>query len=98
MVPAENKTLRKPSYGARAVVWPAIIAGLQLIIWIFMYSEERADSRIWAGVMGFNLLVLVGVNLIVAGLTGLRVSEPDLVLLLYVAASHLAFAIVGRRR
>jgi hypothetical protein len=59
-----------------------------LIIWIFVCSEERADFRIWAGVIGFKLLALVGVNLIVAGLTSLRLSEPDLVLLLYVGASH----------
>lgn len=86
-------------YDFKVFLGPFFLAGFELFLWFRMFIHEREPARIFAGIMGaYILLMIIFVNLIVADLYEREV--PVLVVWLYVYAGvcHLAYAFFGRQR
>jgi len=84
-------------YHSRVLLAPYMVGGLELFFWFRFFRHEDDGARVFAGLVGLFVFVL----LLVMALNW-RVTGPwhplAVAALLYIAAAHVAYALFGGRR
>jgi len=83
----------------RVIGWPAAIGAMETMLWFKPFRDRQNGARIMAGFMGIALLLQSTlVTLLIADMYDFPVNWWNWGILLYVALSHIAFALFGRDR
>ncbi|MGB5833104.1 MAG: hypothetical protein WBG92_14070 [Thiohalocapsa sp.] len=83
-------------FGLRTLLWPFVVLGLELILWLRWLRPRRAPGRLFAGLMGAYLLLgVVLVNLVFADMHDHDISAGLLWLYGLIGTAHLWYAIAG---
>ena len=78
-------------------MWPLGIGAIELIFWYRPFRSRETGARLIAGLIGAGLLVQpVLLSPILADVLQAPVSWPVWCFFVYVALSHLAYALFGR--
>ncbi len=86
-------------YDFKVFLGPFFLVGFELFLWFRMFMHEREPARIFAGLMGaYILLMVIFVNLIVADLYEREISTIVVWLYAYAGIGHLSYAFFGRQR
>lgn len=84
-------------YDYRLLIAPFFLLGFELFLWFKMFRYAAHPSRLFAGVVGaYILLMIVFVNLVVADLNDDQVNGLILLLYAYAGTGHLFYAVFGR--
>jgi hypothetical protein len=83
-------------YLGRYVMGPLIYAGAQTFLWFRLYRDGGRPARVAAGWAGMAMAMIVLVQLLGASID-LPISVSWTSLFAYFSASHLAYALLGRR-
>ena len=86
-------------YGIKVFVGPFFLFGGELFLWLKMFRYSVHPSRIFAGLVGlYILLMIVFVNAVVADLYDRDVNIFLLILYSYAGLGHIAYALFGKER
>ena len=92
----EEFRLQYGAYMMRAVLAPLLIAGTQFSLWLLVYRCANRVARVAAGCAGAYFAIIVIVQLLRSSID-IPISAPWTWFYVYLAASHLAYAFLGRR-
>jgi len=83
-------------YGIRVLIAPLFLLVAELFLWFKLFRRARAPARIFAGIVGvYILLMIVLANGLAAELYGSTLSAMLLWLYAYSSIGHLAYAYFG---
>ena len=86
-------------YAVRVLIAPFFLLGFELFLWFWTFQRARPPARIFAGIVGaYILLMIVLVNALAAEVYDRAVPVAMLGLHTLVGIGHLAFAFFGRER
>lgn len=84
-------------FGARVILWPIALGAIELMLWFRPFRHGQSGARLMAGFMGLVLLLRpILVALIVSDLYDRDVNWLSWWIYMYVAVSHLGFAVGGK--
>jgi hypothetical protein len=86
-------------YGARVFIAPLFLLLFELFLWFRLFRWSRHPARLFAGIIGAYIwLMVIFVNLVTADLYGRELSPALWWLYAYAGAGHVLFALFGRER
>ena len=84
-------------YDYRILIAPFFLLGFELFLWFKMFRYAAHPSRIFAGIIGaYILLMIVFVNLVVADMNDIEIESFMLLLYAYTGIGHFFYALFGR--
>lgn len=86
-------------YTYKVFIAPFALIALELFLWFRMFRQSRHPARMFAGIVGAYIwLMVILVTVVVADLYGRDLSPPLLWLYAYAGAGHLGYAVFGKER
>jgi hypothetical protein len=86
-------------YSFKVFIAPFFLISFELFLWFKMFRRSRHPSRIFAGIIGAYIwLMIIFVNVVVANLYDRNLPLFMLWLYAYAGAGHLAYAFFGKER
>ncbi len=80
----------------RVILWPAAVGSIELMLWFRPFRFHEHGSRVMAGFMAIMLaLFALFVPMVAADLYDREFRSPDVLIILYVVLSHLAYSLFG---
>lgn len=84
-------------YDFKVFIAPFFLIGLELFLWFKMFRYAVHPARIFAGVVGlYILLMIVFVNAVVSDLYDRDINDFVLYLYAYTGFGHMAYALLGK--
>lgn len=83
-------------YGIKVLLAPFILLGFELTLWLKLFRYNAHPARLFSGLMGINILIIIFINLIVADLYDRNINYIELLILCYSSLGHLAYALFGK--
>lgn len=84
-------------YNFKVLLGPFTLLGLELFLWFKMFRFPTHPARMFAGVMGlYILLMLVFVNILIKDLYVRDINNIELLMYGYVGLGHIAYALFGK--